>query len=130
VTEQPPKDQSDRVCFIQHREKKILLQDYSTLRPGPEFYELIQTARKLIDSQPLNSVLTLVDATDSVFDTEVLVTLKNFVKANNPYMKYTTVVGITGLKEVGLMAVSRAAGRPISTFATRKEALDFLAERG
>jgi hypothetical protein len=127
VEEMPKNDETDRVRFILHREKKILLQDYSNLQPGPEFIELIRKARKLIDSQPFHSVLTLVDVTQSVFDTEVLVILKEFVKANTPYMKCTTVTGITGLKEVGLMAVSRVAGRPIKTFASREEALDFLA---
>jgi hypothetical protein len=90
---------------------------------------LIRKARKLIDSQPFHSVLTLVDATNSVFDTEVLVILKDFVKANTPYIKYTAVVGITGLKEVGLMAVSKAAGRPFKTFSMRGEAMDFLASQ-
>jgi hypothetical protein len=122
----PDYDESARVRFVEHREKNILIQDYSNLQPGPEFYELVRKARKLIDSQPYHSVLTVVDATNSVFDAEVLVILKDFVKANTPYIKYTAVVGITGLKEVGLMAVARAAGRPLKTFATREEAIDFL----
>jgi hypothetical protein len=127
MTALPEKDEPARVRFVRHREKTVLIQDYSNLRPGPEFIELIRKTRKLIDSQPFHSVLTLVDATNSVFDAEVLVVLKDFVKANTPYIRYTAVVGITGLKEVGLMAVTKVAGRPIQTFSTREEALDFLA---
>jgi hypothetical protein len=119
-------DDSARVRFVHHRGKIILIQDYSNLQPGQEFLDLIQKARKMIDSQPFYSVLTLVDVTNSVFDTEVLVILKDFVKANTPYIKSTAVVGITGLKEVGLMAVTKAAGRPLKTFSTREEAMDFL----
>jgi hypothetical protein len=129
VTELQTNEEPARVRFVQHREKTILIQDYSNLQPGQEFVELVRKARTLIDSQPLHSVLTVVDATNSVFDTGVLITLKDFVKANTPYMKYTAVVGITGLKQVGLMAVSKAAGRPFKTFETREEAMDFLAEQ-
>jgi hypothetical protein len=120
--------EKDRVRFIEHKGKSILLQDYSNLRPGPEFYELVDIAQKLIAAQPPKSVLSLVDATQSVFDAGVLVALKRFAQANTPYMKFTAAVGITGLKEVGLMAVSKAAGRPFETFDNRESALDFLAE--
>jgi len=43
-------------------------------------------------------------------------------------MKYTTVVGITGLKQVGRMSASKAAGRPFRTFTTREAAMDFLTD--
>jgi hypothetical protein len=118
-----------RVRFMEYKGKSILLQDYSKLHPGQEFLDAVQTAQKMIASRPTQSVLTLVDATGSFFDTELLSTFKDFVKANTPYIKYTAVVGITGLKQVGLMAVSKAAGRPLQTFATREEAMDFLASQ-
>jgi hypothetical protein len=122
----PGNYETSRVRFIEHKGKSVLLQDYSGMQPGPEFVELIQRARAIIDSQPFHSVLTLVDANNSVFDTEVLVIMKDFVKRNTPYIKYTAVVGITGLKEVGLMALTRVAGRPLQTFSTREEALDYM----
>jgi hypothetical protein len=120
--------ETGRVRFIEHKGKSVLLQDYSGMQPGPEFADLIKRARAVIDRQPPHSVLTLVDASNSVFDSEVLVIMKDFVKRNTPYILYTAVVGITGLKEVGLMAVSRVAGRPLQTFPTREEALDYLVE--
>lgn len=116
-----------RVRFIEHKGKKILIQDFSTLTPGPEFYRLVEQARVLIAGEPYRSVLTVVDATGSVFDAGVLQTLKEFVKVNTPYIKKTAVVGITGLKEVGLLAVSRGLGRPLDTCGTVPEALDLLA---
>ncbi len=123
----PESNEPSRVRFIEHRGKAVLLQDYSGMRPGPEFVELIQRARTIIDSQQPHSLLTLVDASNSVFDAEVLVIMKDFVKRNTPFIRYTAVVGITGLKEVGLMALTRVAGRPMQTFSTREEALDFMA---
>jgi hypothetical protein len=116
-----------RVRFIEHRGKSILLQDLSGLMPGQEFRDLIAKARGLIAAQPPKSALTLLDATDTMYNMEVLATLKEYAKANTPYIKCTAVVGITGLKEIGLAAVSKAAGRPLRTFATREAALDYLA---
>ncbi len=119
--------ENTRVRFIEHRGRKILIQDYSALTPGPEFYRLVEQARMMIAAEPFRSVLTVVDATGSVFDAGVLQTLKEFVKVNTPYIKKTAVVGITGLKEVGLLAVSRGLGRPLDTCGTVPEALDMLA---
>ncbi|MDM7926496.1 MAG: hypothetical protein QUS35_10820 [bacterium] len=119
--------EADRVRFVHHKGKKILIQDFSALKPGPEFYRLVEQARVLIAAEPYRSVLTVVDATGSEFDSGVLQTLKEFVKVNTPYIKKTAVVGITGLKEVGLLAVSRGLGRPLDTCGTLQEALDMLA---
>jgi hypothetical protein len=124
----PENNETSRVRFIKHKGKSVLLQDFSGMQPGPEFVELIQRARTIIDGQPPHSLLTLVDVNNSVFDTEVLVIMKDFVKRNTPFIRYTAVVGITGLKEVGLMALTRVAGRPLQTFSSREEALDFMAE--
>jgi hypothetical protein len=116
-----------RVRFIDHKGRKILIQDFSGMTPCPEFYRLVEQARVLIAAEPYRSVLTVVDATGSVFDAGVLQTLKEFVKVNTPYIKKTAVVGITGLKEVGLLAVSRGLGRPLDTCGNVQEALDLLA---
>jgi len=126
MTLSPEDNETSRVRFIEHKGKSVLLQDYSGMQPGPEFVELIKRARAIIDSQEPHSLLTLVDATNSVFDSEVLVIMKDFVKRNTPFIRYTGVVGITGLKQVGLMALTRVAGRPLQTFSTREEALDHM----
>jgi hypothetical protein len=117
----------DRIRLIQHKGKTILLEDFSNMRPGPDFFEALYFAERLTRSSAPKSVLALFDATNSVFNAEVLSALKNFVKGNTPYIRHTAVVGIRGILQVGLMAVSKAAGRPMQTFNTREEALEFLA---
>ena len=56
--------------------------------------------------------------------------MKEFTKANTPYIKIAVVVGITGLLQVALSAVAKFAGREFITQKTRQEALDFLVEKG
>ena len=116
----------ERIRMIEYKGKTILLEDFSNLQPGPEFYRELEKAVQLTRSQPPKSVLTLFDATNSQFDAGVLTALKNFVKGNTPFIKYSAVVGMKGLKQIGLAAVSKAAGRPLELFDTREEALDFL----
>jgi hypothetical protein len=114
------------VTFLQYKGKTILLEDFTKLRPGPEFMETIKTAQALIASQPPRSVLAMLDATGASYNTETLSALKNFVQANTPYIKCATVVGITGLLNVAVTTLSRVAGRSFHTFPTRQAAMDFL----
>ncbi len=116
----------ERICFVQYQGQSILLEDFSNLRAGKEFLDTLAVAQKTIAAQPPKSVLALLDATGASFNAEILAALKNFVQANTPYIKCATVVGITGLLNVALAAVTKAAGRPLHVFATRQAAMDFL----
>lgn len=126
----PEKNAMDRVRFIPYGGKSILIEDFSNLDPGPEFYDLLRRVQETIASQPEHSVLAVVDVSNSHFDMEVLNAFGKFVKANTPFIKCTTVVGVKGLVEVGLMTVSRLGGRSFKTFDTIQEAMDYLAGLG
>jgi hypothetical protein len=120
------KNAADRVRFIQYKGKSILIEDYSGLGPVPEFFETLKKAQEIIGLQPEKSVLAVVDVSNSTFDMETLNALGKFVKGNTPFIKCSAVVGVKGLAEVGLMAVSRLGGRSFRTFGSREEALEFL----
>ncbi|MDM7927005.1 MAG: hypothetical protein QUS35_13445 [bacterium] len=117
----------ERIRFVEHKGKRILLEDFSAVKPGDEFKQTLDQAALTIRSQPLKSVLAVFDATDANFDMESLTALGEFVKKNTPFMKYATVVGITGLLTIALQAVQRVGGRDFKVCSTREEALDFLA---
>ena len=119
----------ERIHFVQHKGKSILLEDFSGLQPGAEFMETVEAARKLIASQPPNSVLAVLDATNAHYDNEALGALKDFVKANTPYVKRSCVVGITGLLGIAVRTLTSFSGRSFDQFKTREEALDWLAEQ-
>jgi len=118
----------ERIRFIEYKGQKILIEDFSGLKPGEEFDETLETARQIIASQPPQSVLALFDATNASFDREALNAMGRFVKQNTPYIKKACTVGIKGLLVVALQAVSRLGGRSFHTFDTREEALEFLIE--
>jgi hypothetical protein len=116
----------ERVSFIKYKDVSILIEDFTSLRPGQEFADTIRTAQTLIAQQPPKSVLALLDASNASFNTDILSKMKDFVQANAPYIKCATVVGITGLLNVALSTLSKASGRNFHSFATRQEAMDFL----
>jgi len=88
----------------------------------------LKFAKSTIAAEPQKSVLALFDATACAFNNDMLTQMKDFTKANTPYIKKATVVGITGLLQVALSAISKFSGREFITFKTREEALDFLAD--
>ncbi len=117
----------ERVYFIEHKGKKILIEDFTNLRAGEEYEKTLKFAQSTIAAEPQQSVLALFDASNCSFNNEMLTQMKEFTKANTPFIKKATVVGITGLLQVALSAVSKFSGREFITFKTREEALDFLA---
>ena len=119
----------ERITFIRHQGKSILLEDFSNLRPGPEMLAAFKTAHETIAAQPHRSVLALFDATGATYNAEALSALKDFVQSNTPFIKSVAVVGITGLLNVAITTITRVANRPFRTFPTRQAALDFLAEQ-
>ncbi|MBN2103512.1 hypothetical protein JW835_05670 [bacterium] len=119
----------ERIQFIEHKGKKILLEDFSGMKPGDEFAEVLAEARKIIHSQSKSSVLALFDATDAMYDHDTLDQVKEFSASNTPYIKASAVVGITGLRKIALTAVSKLSGRDFKVFNSRREALDWLADQ-
>ncbi|PKN99724.1 MAG: hypothetical protein CVU42_06980 [Chloroflexi bacterium HGW-Chloroflexi-4] len=116
----------ERVQFITYKGKKILVEDFSYLNPGSEFTTTIKKAQGMIASEPKGSVLAVFDATGCSFNSDMLTQMKEFTTANTPFIKKATVVGMNGLLQVALSAVSKFSGRDFTTFKTRDEAMDFL----
>jgi hypothetical protein len=116
----------ERIHFIEVKGKKILIEDFSGLKPGEEFSRTLETARRTIAGEPPKSVLALFDATDAYFDKDSLSALGDFVKQNTPFIKLACAVGIKGLLVVALQAVTRLGGRSFKMFSTREEAIEHL----
>jgi len=119
----------DRIRFEDYKGKKVLIEDFSQMRPGPEFLAQIATAQKVIASQPQKSVLAVLDATGASFNNEILAAMKDFTKANTPYVKAAAVTGINGLLQVALSSISKFSGRSFNAFPTREAALDWLVQQ-
>jgi hypothetical protein len=117
----------ERVQFVTYKGKRILIQDCSNLNPGAEFTKMIKKARNMIAAEPEGSVLSIFDATGCSFNTDSLNEMKEFTSNNTPFIKKATVVGMNGLLQVALSTIAKFTGRDFSTFKTREEAMEYLA---
>jgi hypothetical protein len=92
----------DRISFITHDGREILLLDFSRLK-AQEAIALIEPAKAVISSKP--------------------------VIHNKPYVRAAAVVGITGLKRVIFNAVIAFSRRKLVTFDDRETAKKWLKEQ-
>lgn len=119
----------DRVRFVDHKGKHILLVDLSGSK-GPETsIPVLKAARPIIDSQAPKSVLLLTNCIDTHYDSESADEMKAYSKANTPHIKASAVTGVVGIKRVLFTAVIKLTRRNIKAFDTVDEAMDWLAEQ-
>ncbi len=119
--------ETERVKFIKHEEKDILFLDFSNTRTD-EVLKIIEDAKRVISTKPMNSLLTLTDVTNARFNDEVNDGMKQFSAHNKPYVKAAAVVGITGLKKILFGAVMAFSKRNIVSFDNAEQAKRWLAD--
>jgi len=115
----------DRVRFISHRGKQVLLIDSSHCT-SEQAIRNANEAILLVTAEPLNSVLTLIDLTDMQVSRESVARAKEVTVLNRPYVKRSALVGAESLPNAFYDAVKRFSKREFPRFKTREEALDWL----
>ncbi len=121
--------ETERVKFIKHREKDILLLDFSNAQTD-EVLTIIEDAKRVISESPEQSLLTLTDVTNARFNEQVGEGMKKFTMHNKPYVKAGAVVGITGLKRIIFGAVMAFSKRKLESFEDREQAKQWLVNTG
>lgn len=117
--------ETERVKFIEHQRKKILLLDFSN-SDTEQVLKIIEAAKRLIRTKPEGSLLTLTDVTNARFDDEVGKGLKEFTLHNKPFVRAAAVVGVTGLKRIIFGAVVAFSKRKLEAFDSREQAKSWL----
>ncbi len=116
----------EKIYFTTYKNKKILIEDFSNMKFGPDFFAQLKQAQGIIASQPQNSVLACFDTTGVLFNSDVLKAMKDFTRANTSYIKAAAVVGVAGLLKLAMATLSKFAGRDFYAFNTREEAMEWL----
>lgn len=112
--------------WIEKEGRRILYLNIAS-RNRPELEERVNEFREVIDAQPEGSLLTITDVTGGHFDTSMKETLDNYIKANEPYIKHTVIVGLSGLQKVIYQEILRVTGRTnLNVKDTFEEAVEFL----
>jgi SpoIIAA-like len=115
----------DRIRFVEHRGKQILLADLSHCLPR-EVEKIALLVPSYVTSEPHGSVLLLADFTGAAFDRIAIERLKESAVFDRPHLKRSAWVGIEKLPKVFYEHIKNFSQRDLPAFATREEAMDWL----
>lgn len=76
--------------------------------------------------QPESSLLVLTDVRDTVLSSEVMDFAKESSARVRKYIRREAIIGMSGIRQILLDAVSRFSGRRFATFDTIEAAKDWL----
>jgi hypothetical protein len=117
----------DRIRFIDHQGKEILLVDLSNC-PANEVEEIARAVPDYTTVRPRGSVLVLTDFTGAAFDRDAVRAIKETAVFDKPFVKKSALVGTEDLPVSFYGELKTFSRRELLPFKTREEALDWLAE--
>jgi hypothetical protein len=115
----------ERIHFIYHKGKKILLVDLSKC-PASELEKLVRQVPDHVTVQPLGSVLVLTDFTGAVFDRAAVLAVKETAVFDKPYIKKSALVGTESFPKDFYEELKSFSRRDLLIFGSRDEALAWL----
>jgi hypothetical protein len=117
----------DRIRFIEHQGKQILLVDLSHCSAS-EVEKMARLVPSYVTSEPRESVLLLADFTGAEFDRIAIDRLKEGAVFDRPHLKRSAWVGIESLPKVFYEHIKSFSRRELPTFKTREEAMEWLVQ--
>jgi len=112
---------TDRIGFITHQNKQILLVDLSFCSAS-EVEKILRTLPDVVTTRPRGSVLILSDFTGASFDQEAIRVMKETAVFDKPYVKKSAWAGAENLPQELSKSLSTFSGREFFAFKTRREA--------
>ena len=116
---------TDRLRFIDHEGKKILLLDFSRCESA-EIISIVDEAQEEIAEHPRGTVLTLADFTGAQVDKQAAERIKKALAMDRPYVKRSAWLGTESLPQVFYENFKSFSQRDFPRFATREEAMRWL----
>lgn len=117
----------DRIHFVEHKGKRILLLDFSHAT-AQQMQLLLGYVRTIVSQQGLKSVIILADYEGAEIDHAVAMKIKEVLTLDRPFVKKAAWVGAERIPHAFMENFHTFSQREIVTFKTREEALDWLVE--
>lgn len=115
----------DRVRFIEHNGKKVLFLDFSYCQPE-EVIEIMDECKRIVTSQPKDSVLTFSDMTEGQFTKDGIQRMKEVAAYDRPFVRRAALIGNHTASDVVHKSIMDFSQRYFRRFDSREEALDWL----
>jgi hypothetical protein len=119
---------ASRIRFSEHLGVRILSSDLSRL-DGAELRQELETASALIQHQPFDSLLVLVNVRGIPYSLENVALLRHATMRNRPYVRARAVIGLPEIARFSFRAIAHASGRKMEAFETAEAALDWLVQQ-
>src|SRR5579864_8777095 len=116
---------NERVRFITHRGKQILLVDLSNCSAA-QVDKLVRQVPEVVTAQARASVLILSDYTGAEVDKEAIRTIEQSAVFDKPFVKRSAWVGAEHFPEVFRKNLKSFSGREFPIFKTREDAVEWL----
>ena len=117
----------DRISFITHRDKPIMVIDFSHGEPK-EILLLLEEIQHTVARHEKGSLLTLADLTGAHIDKTVATRMKEVLVRDRPFVKRSAWVGVESVPKVYYENIKTFSQRDFPPFKTREEAMDWLVE--
>ncbi len=117
----------DRISFVKHNGKDILVVDISGIREVEESIAILQSATRLVKTQASGSLLMLTNVSGTHYDRTGADAIKTYSRENTPFVKASAVVGVSGIKRLVLNTIVKITGRKIMPFDDVEAAKNWLA---
>ena len=118
---------TDRIRFIVHQGKRILLVDLSNCSAS-EVEKIIRELPNVVTTRPRASVLILSDFTGASFDQDAVRAMKESAVFDKPYVKKSAWMGAESLPEMFREELKSFSRREFPAFENREAALTWLAK--
>ena len=116
---------SERIRFIEHSAKAVLLIDFSHASKQ-DILALLYQVQKTVSAQPQGSLLILADFDQAEIDRDVSTKMKEVLVLDRPYVKRAAWVGTDTLPKVFYENIKSFSRRELPIFTAREQALEWL----
>ena len=102
---------------------EIVYLDFSGLRKKEDVLAQMEAYGTYLRQKPFKSQYTLTNLEDMYFNTEVYNRFTSYVKANNPYVKGSAVIGLKGMMQIFYKGFVKITGRNVKVCNSKSEAV-------
>jgi hypothetical protein len=117
----------ERISFVTHQGKAIMLIDFSHCQPK-EILLLLEEIPATVARHQRGSLLTLVVLHGARIDRAVATRMKEVLVLDRPYVKRSAWVGAESVPKVYHDNLTSFSQRQLPSFKTREEAMDWLVQ--
>lgn len=109
--------------LIRSGDIEIVYLDFSGLKKKEEVIAQMELYGNFIRKQQFRSVYTLTNLEDMYFNTELYNKFTAYVKANNPYVRESAVIGLKGMMQIFYKGFVKLTGRNVKICNSKSEAV-------